>query len=292
MFQERKLGPREIGITKGWKRAKYDLPRPIDKTKTSYDLPSLYFPKKSSTLNTTIFRERKLGPRDIGRTKDWKPAKYDIPKDIIDPRIIHKPRIQKPKPIVFAERKLGPRDYGRPEGWKPPPKEWARTLFLSSLDANPDKSRSRPKREKHKRSHSVQITSSTLDQLDFAQKIKRNSSKRSKSVQLNLATVQSLSPREELIEDTEPEIQRKKPMPRPQLAGLFSSEEDLTQDYQNSEDPADRPSRVAFRDTPEVLSPVETQLTSEMSEDFEEYAEHDFADENVDEKTLMTTEEF
>lgn len=285
-FTERKLGPRDIGRSKGWKRAKYQIPQELEKSKTVYDLPALYYSRSKTNVPTSsgLFRERKLGPREIGRVKDWKPAKYTI--DVDYDKRINKPRIPKAKPIIYApERKLGPRDYGKPEGWSPPPKEWAKSLAFNPWNR---KSSGRPKRQKNKRSHSVQITSNTMEQLDFSNKISKKDAKRSKSVQLNVETIEQIS------YEKEQEIQRMKPMPRKQLAGLFSSEEDLlspsVMNFEDEDEEVHTTERtgVAFKETPEVFSPP-----SEFNEDYQDYNEPSYDDEeNVDEKTLMTTEEF
>lgn len=60
--------------------------------------------------------QRKLGPRDVGRAKHWKPAKYNLnlDYDFLQPR-----GIRKEKFVGRAEHQLGPREIGIAKGFVP-----------------------------------------------------------------------------------------------------------------------------------------------------------------------------
>jgi len=124
-FKVYKQGPRDIGRMKGWKPANYgidlkkmqeeDFLRPKVKGKRSK-------PRKGKDVeaeevpNGSKFKVYKQGPRDIGRMKGWKPAKYDIKQDESN---FLQPRIATSKKITGDTiHKPGPRDIGRNKKYK------------------------------------------------------------------------------------------------------------------------------------------------------------------------------
>jgi hypothetical protein len=116
-FQVYKEGPRDIGRMKGWKPAKYDL------KKESGDFLKERLGKKSrknsdseddsSSVGRGRFQVYKEGPRDIGRIKGWKPAKYDIEEDTEN---FLAPKVSKPKKLKLdstSRKKAGPKETTR-----------------------------------------------------------------------------------------------------------------------------------------------------------------------------------
>lgn len=100
----RKLGPREIGRKRksSWQPPKYNL------RKVSLDGHKPRYPKVEPL---PAIRERKLGPREIGRKHSYEPPNYNLRKPSLE---IFKPRLfTRPRSLDFLPRKLGPRDIGR-----------------------------------------------------------------------------------------------------------------------------------------------------------------------------------
>jgi len=100
----RKLGPREIGRKRksSWQPPQYDM------RKVSLDGHKPRYPKVEPL---PAIRERKLGPREIGRKHSYEPPNYNLRKPSLE---IFKPRIMyRPRSLDLLPRKLGPRDIGR-----------------------------------------------------------------------------------------------------------------------------------------------------------------------------------
>jgi len=128
---ERKLGPVEIGRTKGWHRAKYD--NVGVSLGSSDDIFEERFTKVNRAQSVPAhLRQRSLGPREIGISKGYRPAKYDWQKSVPGRQeLIFPERVPKSNPVNVYDydRKTGPREETYPEGWRPPPKEWENTLW-------------------------------------------------------------------------------------------------------------------------------------------------------------------
>merc|ERR1712048_1494955 len=89
-------------------------------------------PKEHRYERPNHYRQRSLGPVDIGRLKGYKPAKYDPKEYEFDyGDRIYAERIPRIRPILDSERprKTGPREETYPENWKPPPKDWAKACW-------------------------------------------------------------------------------------------------------------------------------------------------------------------
>jgi len=111
MPREKKLGPRDIGTTHGWKGAKYDI-----KEDGGDFLSDKLGSRNKDYENVT--KEKKLGPRDVGTVHGWKGTHYDVDNkngDFLNEKVGKK---RNSAELVIPEKKLGPRDLGKIKGWK------------------------------------------------------------------------------------------------------------------------------------------------------------------------------
>lgn len=141
-FKVHKAGPRDIGRNKEWKPAKYDIDLKKMQEEDFLRERTSSKPNPRETTDAEVeevptgskFKVYKKGPRDIGRNKGWKPAKYGIDlkkmqeEDFLRERTTQKPNPRKTKDAEVEEtpmgskfkvHKAGPRDIGRMKGWKP-----------------------------------------------------------------------------------------------------------------------------------------------------------------------------
>jgi len=138
--RKKKLGPREIGrMSSNWKPAKFetsDTGAFLARRRTSVTEYNIEKRQNKDTQHyvTDFGKKKKLGPRQIGRNKDWKPAEYNVPSstEFLAKRRYLVPGTTSSKVDQRAQtdtqhyvsktgkmRKLGPRDIGRIDNWKP-----------------------------------------------------------------------------------------------------------------------------------------------------------------------------
>jgi len=137
---KKKLGPREIGrISSNWKPAKFDTPDTgefLARRRTSVTEYNVEKRQNKDTQHyvTDTGKKKKLGPRQIGRNTQWKPAQYDVPKcgEFLEKRRYLvagntkskiDQRTQSDTQHYITEngkkKKLGPREIGKVKNWKP-----------------------------------------------------------------------------------------------------------------------------------------------------------------------------
>jgi len=143
-FKVYKAGPRDIGRNKEWKPANYgiDLKKMQEEDFLRERTSSKPNPRETKDAEVeevpmgSKFKVYKKGPRDIGRNKGWKPAKYDIDLKKMQEEDFLAERTSKarkrstsrdsrdfeveevPMGHQFKVYKQGPRDIGRNQGWK------------------------------------------------------------------------------------------------------------------------------------------------------------------------------
>jgi len=156
--KKKKLGPREIGyISSEWKPAKFSIPETGEFLEPRRTSSTKYNIEKRSNKDTQHYisesgKKKKLGPRQIGRNTEWKPAKYDvqISGNFLDKRRYlvrgkfaseSTRRLQKDTQHYITakgkRKKLGPREIGRLQGWKPAKYELSDTgAFLQKRESS------------------------------------------------------------------------------------------------------------------------------------------------------------